>query len=140
MPLTLKWFDYSWTEFEVQALAYGILRKALFPEFMVRGEYCFKRDKNNEILPLSSGACFIDIAIFRQEKERTIPKPVLLIEVKKGTKSVCEKQGKRYSTLIGVPCVYVRGQQEAYNVMTKVYPYIEEAYPELAFKCLIPKK
>ena len=118
------WYSNSWSEFEVQSLAYSILRKQLYPEFLVRGEFSFDYKILKQDFPGTAKGCRIDICIFKPWFGDTPPEPVLLIEVKKGDKSISEAQGKRYSTLIGVPCLYIRGQKDAYNVLDLVRPYL----------------
>lgn len=122
-----NWYSSSWSEFEVQSLAYSILRKSLYPDFLVRGEFSFPRKIDKVTYPLSGGddvGCRIDICIFKPWVNKTPPVPVLLIEVKKGDKSKSTTQGERYSKLLGVPHVYVRGQKDAYNVLELVRPYL----------------
>lgn len=99
-----------WSEFEVQALAFSILRKNLYPEYLVRGEYKFP-------------GCRVDIAIFKAHKDKE-PELKLIVEIKKNPMSYATSQGERYTHLTGVPCVYVRGGQEAYKVVELVQPYL----------------
>lgn len=103
-------YKKQWTEFEVQALAYSILRKNLYPNFLIRGEYKFDK-------------CRCDIAIFKAFKEKD-PELVLVVEVKKSPNGYSESQGTRYSELLGVPCVYVRGGEDAYNILNLVTPHL----------------
>lgn len=121
-----KWYKKGWTEFEVQSLAYSILRKALWPKYLVRGEYFVEKGNKEETHPLSiSNGCKLDIAIFTPFNEKNeVPKLVLAIEVKKGTKSISTKQGERYSKILGVPCIYIRGKEDAYEVLQLVKPYL----------------
>lgn len=97
-------YKKQWSEFEVQALAYGILRKNLYPKYLVRGEYKFDR-------------CRTDIAIFEAAEE-----PILrcVVEIKKNPYGEATAQGTRYEAELGVPCIYIRGGQEAYQVLEKV--------------------
>jgi len=112
------WYSHSWTEFEVQSLAYSILHKTLYPKFIVRGEYFFPKTEIQR-------GCKLDIAIFLPGKYKDPPKLILIIEVKKGQKSKSEKQGKRYSDrLNGIPYLYIRGKEDAYNVLNLIQPYI----------------
>lgn len=105
-----KMYKKQWSEFEVQALAYAILRKNLYPNYFVRGEYKFDR-------------CRVDIAVFKN-----IPghEPVLkvVIEVKKSENSRSTAQAERYTDCTGVPCVYVRGGDMAYKVLSLVTPFL----------------
>lgn len=103
-------YKQQWSEFEVQSLAFSILRKHLYPQFLVRGEYKFD-------------GCRVDIAVFKAHKDRE-PELKLVIEVKKNPKGTTESQGIRYQDLLGVPCLYVRGSTDAYNVIHLVQPYL----------------
>lgn len=103
-------YNQSPSEFEVQSLAFGILRKNLYPEYLIRGEYKFPKMR-------------ADIAIFKAHKDKE-PELVLLIEVKKNPNSVSESQANRYTDIVGVPCIYVRGYDDAYKVLQLVSPYL----------------
>ena len=103
-------YKSQWTEFEVQSLAYGILRKHLYPGYLVRGEYKFD-------------ACRCDIALFKAHKDRE-PELKLIIEIKKSANGDSVSQGERYEDLLKVPCVYIRGVEEAYKVLSKVSEYL----------------
>lgn len=112
----MKNYKQSWTEFEVQSLAYSILRKSLYPKYLVRGEYLFKeQDKKSSR---------VDIAIFKAHLDRE-PELVLVIEIKKGIHGVSTRQGERYSSHLGVPCIYIRGQDDAYKALKLVSEYLE---------------
>jgi hypothetical protein len=111
-------YKAQWTEFEVQTLAYGILRKHLYPTYLVRGEYQFPQ-------------CRIDIAVFKPAPSKD-QEPTLLfvIEVKKTTNGYdYRNQQQRYQALLGVPCVYIKGGHEAYNVLELVSPYLNPELP-----------
>ena len=106
----------QWSEFEVQALAYSILRKHLYPTYLVRGEYQFPQ-------------CRIDIAIFKPSKsdESGNKGPVLVcvVEVKKTADGYdYSNQKQRYEKLLGVPCIYVKGGKEAYDILALVSSYL----------------
>ena len=103
-------YKKQWSEFEVQALAYGILRKQLYPEYLVRGEYKFEK-------------CRVDIAIF---KPHLTMEPTLqcVVEIKKNPNGHATAQGERYTSALNVPCIYIRGGEDAYKVMEKVSPYL----------------
>lgn len=100
-------YKKQWSEFEVQALAYGILRKNLYPEYLVRGEYKFDR-------------CRVDIAIFKTTEDRENPILKCVVEIKKSSTGYATAQGMRYEEELGVPCIYIRGGEEAYQVLEKV--------------------
>lgn len=103
-------YKAQWTEFEVQSLAYGILRKHLYPSYLVRGEYKFP-------------GCRCDIAIFKAHQDKD-PTLVCVVEIKKNPETWATSQGERYETLLGVPCVYVRGGEQAYKVLSMVIPHL----------------
>lgn len=107
----MEFYKKQWSEFEVQALAYGILRKHLYPKFLVRGEYKFD-------------GCRVDIAVFKTnfEKEPTLK---LVIEVKKSAQGTTISQGERYEKILGVPCIYIRGVEDAYKVLSLVHEYLK---------------
>ncbi len=104
-------YKKQWSEFEVQALAYGILRKNLYPKYLVRGEYKFDR-------------CRCDIAIFEATADKDNPVLKCVVEIKKNPYGQATAQGVRYEEELGVPCVYVRGGQEAYQVLAAVTPHL----------------
>ena len=103
-------YKAKWTEFEVQSLAFSILRKNLYPEYLVRGEYKFP-------------SCRCDIAIFKAHKDKE-PELKLIVEIKKSSIGTATRQGERYTHLTGVPCIYVRGGEDAYKVVELVQPYL----------------
>lgn len=104
-------YKTKWTEFEVQSLAFGILRKNLYPHYLVRGEYKFPKMR-------------ADIAIFKAMPNGQEPELKLIIEIKKSAIGTSETQGMRYSEILGVPCVYIRGGEEAYKIMEKIQEYL----------------
>lgn len=103
-------YKQQWTEFEVQSLAYGILRKHLYPQYLVRGEYKFDK-------------CRTDIAIWKANKDAD-PELKLVLEVKKSTTGTSTSQGLRYEELLGVPVIYIRGVDDAYKVLSLVQEYL----------------
>ena len=103
-------YKATWSEFEVQSLAFGILRKNLYPEYLVRGEYKFP-------------GCRVDIAIFKAHKDKE-PELKLIVEIKKNPAGTATAQGERYTHLLGVPCIYVRGGDDAYKIVQLVQPYL----------------
>lgn len=84
-----------------------MLRKALYPEFLVRGEYRF-RD------------CRVDIAVFKTTYDHSKPELKLIIEVKRTERDKSTEQQHRYQELLGVPCIYIKGATEAYKVVETV--------------------
>ena len=106
-------YKAQWTEFEVQSLTYAILRKHLYPTYWVRGEYHFPH-------------CRVDIAIFKPASSKDEdPTLVCVVEVKKTADGYdYSNQQKRYSALLGVPCVYIRGGKDAYNALDLVSPHL----------------
>lgn len=51
----MKKYSSLWTQFETQSLAFGLLRKALYPQYLIRGDfgkieiYKAMLDKNNPL-------------------------------------------------------------------------------------------
>lgn len=103
-------YKQEWTEFEVHSLAYGILRKNLFPGYLVRGEHRFSGKEKD---------CVPDISVWKAHKDKD-PELKFVIEVKKNPNGEGTSQQERYEDILGVPCVYIRGTDEAYKVMQKV--------------------
>jgi hypothetical protein len=103
-------YKKQWTEFEVQSLAFSILRKNLYPDYLVRGEYKFP-------------GCRIDIAVFKAHEDRD-PELKFVIEVKKSSTGTGVGQQERYQHLLGVPCIYVRGGDDAYKIVQTVQPFL----------------
>lgn len=100
-------YNNKWTEFEVHAMCYGILRKHLYPGYLVRGEHRFPCGN----IP--------DISVWKANKDEE-PTLKFTIEVKRSALSRSELQGKRYEESLGVPCVYIRGKEDAYKIISKV--------------------
>lgn len=103
-------YKKQWSEFEVQSLAYSILRKNLYPDYLVRGEYKFE-------------TCRFDIAVFKAHPDQE-PELKLVIEVKKSPTGWTTAQASRYSDVAKVPCIYIRGGEQAYKVVEMVQPYL----------------
>lgn len=103
-------YKSQWTEFEVQSLAFSILRKNLYPDYLVRGEYKFP-------------GCRIDIAVFKAHKDQE-PELKFVVEIKKNPNGYTTSQGERYTHLLGVPCVYIRGADEAYKIIESIQEYL----------------
>lgn len=103
-------YKSQWTEFEVQSLAFSILRKHLYPNYLVRGEYKFP-------------GCRVDIAIFKAHFDKE-PELKLILEIKKSETGTGTGQQIRYQELCGAPCIYIRGGKDAYNVLNLVQPYL----------------
>jgi hypothetical protein len=115
-------YDFRYNEFEIQAEAYSLLRAA---GYLVRGEFTF-RNKNppywhetKQRMVRGRGGRF-DLVILDQENEI-----LLIIEVKKYAQGKGNSRGTYYELLTGKPCIYVRGMEEAENVVETVRKIIE---------------
>lgn len=104
-------YKHSPSEFEVQSLAFGILRKHLYPAYLVRGEYKFPKMR-------------ADIAIFKATEDKDNPELKLIVEVKKNPLGTGISQKIRYEGLLDVPCIYVRGYDDAYKVLSLVEEFL----------------
>lgn len=85
-------------ESEIQFVAYSKL-KPVFPSAVME----YRIPKVNGV----RGAR-LDIAIFDESDNL-----ILIVEVKRSIKSRSTLQGERYTKLTGVPCIYIRGLQQA---------------------------
>lgn len=106
-------YNQKISEFEVQALAYWELKRH-FP--IVRGEYKVAKDKGS-----GQRGARLDIAIFNSNEEMK-----LIIEVKRANKGTTTRQSLRYAELTGVPCIYIRGLQDAENAVDIVNQYMRD--------------
>ncbi len=101
----------SWSEFEVQSLAFAILRKNLYPDYLVRGEYKFDN-------------CRVDIAIWKPTSDRRQAELICVVEVKKHANGNSKVQEAKYQALLGVPVIFIQGGNDAYNALDLVRPYL----------------
>ena len=90
------------SEFEVQAVVYWKL-KSYFNN--VRGEYKIPRTA-------TTPGCRLDICVLDEDDNI-----LFSIEVKKNPNGRTVSQGHRYEALTGKPCFYIRGMEEAENVL-----------------------
>lgn len=110
----MELLDYkgTWSEFEVQSLAFSILRKNLYPDYFIRGEYKFPY-------------CRVDIAVWKPTDDRSKANLICVLEVKKTANGKSTSQAERYNQLLNVPVIYIRGSEDAYNVLALVKPYLK---------------
>lgn len=110
------------TEFEVQSFVYQHLQQRLPANHIVRGEYKFSK---KSLRSSSTGAlpgCRPDISIFYHAPDG--PQLLCVIEIKKTQDGESTKQGQRYSQLLNVPCIYIRGMEMAKHAFDLVHPYL----------------
>lgn len=106
-------YNKIWTKFETHALAYSLLRKNLYPHFLVRGEYK---------LDTLRGDIVVFKAVYGKE-----PILKLIIQVKPSeaphTKSLADSV-----SVVGeynnVPILEITGGEAAYNIRNLVAPYL----------------
>lgn len=91
-------YSSLWTQFETQSLAFGMLRKALYPQYLVRGDYG-------------------KIEIYRATLDRNAPVHVLTIHVHASTK----KEDDRFYK-VGDKEFNLVGGESARNIVMKVVP------------------
>lgn len=94
----MKKYSTLWTQFETQSLAFGLLRKAIYPKYLVRGD-------------------FGKIEIYRATIDKNDPIHVLTINVHASTKK--EEDG---FFQVGSNEFNLVGGQSAYSVVMKVVP------------------
>lgn len=97
-------YSKQWTNFETQSLAYSLLRKHLYPQYLVRGDYKFD-------------TCRAEIAIFKALFDKE-PKLRCLVEIGKAPKDTYEHP------VLKVPVVTAVGADDAYKIVNKVQDYL----------------
>lgn len=106
-------YNKIWTKFETQALAYSLLRKHLYPHYLVRGDY--KLDKVRG-----------DIVIFKANYE-TDPTLKLIIQVV-ASKTPHDTNPTLDHTILDpyydLPIIQIRGGEAAYNILKIVNKYL----------------
>lgn len=112
------WHDTNWTEFELHSAVFGHLRKLLYPEYLVRGNYVFITSEEEQLRP--------DISIFKRIKGSPA-KLILLIEIKRENSQVnkkyIENQYEKYLKL-NVPIIYVEGRIGLQLISEQIKPYL----------------
>lgn len=97
----MKKYSTLWTQFETQSLAFGMLRKALYPTYLVRGEHG-------------------KILVYRPTLDKNDPIHVLTINVHASTKKEDEgfyQTGEWEYNLVG--------GTKAYNIVMLVVPVLK---------------
>ena len=107
-------YNKIWTKFETQALAYSLLRKHLYPQYLVRGDY--KLDQLRA-----------DIAIFKANygTEPTL-RLVIHVAASKAPHETTNKTGDHelLTEYQGIPVIKICGGEPAYNILKIVSPYL----------------
>ncbi len=98
------------TTFEVQSLAFGILRKNLYPGYLIRGNYKFPKLQ-------------ADIAIFKAHEDKD-PTLSLILQVKSSKQGYETAPTSRFEPLTSCPMVFVNGYDDAYKVLQLVSPHL----------------
>lgn len=98
MKDSMKKYSSLWTQFETQSLAFGLLRKALYPQYLVRGD-------------------FGKIEIYKALLDKNNPLHVLTINVHASTK----KEDDTFTQLDDNLFLLVGGNS-AQNVVMKIVP------------------
>ena len=111
------WHDTNWTEFETHSLIFGLLRKHLRGQYIVRGEYVFLTADGNQYRP--------DISIFKVKEKGKPAELILTIEVKKDKSTQYTFAQQTKYELLGVPCLIVTGK-EGTNIIDMVTPYLNK--------------
>ena len=95
--------NYSklWTQFETQSLAFGLLRKALYPSYLVRGEYG-------------------QIKIYRPTADRNAPVELIVLNVHAST----SKEEDRFEKTSDNTYLVVGGKS-AMNIVMHVVPELK---------------
>lgn len=107
-------YNKVWTRFETQALAFSLLRKNLYPEYWIRGDY-------------KLGTLQADIAIFKPAYPPAEPVLKLILQVKASNASHTNNltnDAKIIGDYKGTPILEIIGGEAAYNVRNMVQPYL----------------
>lgn len=116
------WHEIAWTEFELHSAIFGHLRKNLYPDFLVRGNYTFITKDDDQFRP--------DISIFKVVKGS--PAKLLLVIEIKGESSTSSKkndllQVEKYKKL-GVPVILTEGRKALQTILEDVKALVSEEY------------
>ena len=103
-------YTQGWTEFEIQSLAFSLMRKHLYPAFLIRGDYQLE-------------GCRAPIAVFKANKGQG-PTLKLIVEVKQPDDAVPSGNLKSYAETLGVQYVLIAGLKEAYKAVEKVQEHL----------------
>lgn len=109
------WHESAWTEFELHSAIFGHLRKNLYPEYLVRGEYVFITSEGMQLRP--------DISIFLPHKGK--PATLLCaIEIKTDNNTfnphLLETQLTKYRENLPVPVLFFQGRAALKTVLEEV--------------------
>lgn len=95
-------YKKTWTQFETQSLAFGLLRKALFPKYLVRGDFGF-------------------ITIYRPTADTTKPEKLFSIYV---VATDTNKQSGFYPSNTHENSYVLAGGDQAWKVVDLVIPLL----------------
>lgn len=96
-------YSQAWTEFEITSLAFSILRKHLYPAFLIRGDFQLE-------------GCRAPIAVFKANKGYP-PTLKLIIEVKQPDNAVPTDSIKNYAEANNAVYVLIAGLNQAYKAV-----------------------
>jgi hypothetical protein len=99
-------YSKIWTQFETQALAFAILRKQLYPTYLVRGDQT-------------------GIRVYKPTLDTMNPVLELIVLVEASTSAEESSSQVLPPEDEGVPILKVRGGSTAYNVVALVKPLLK---------------
>lgn len=94
-------YSKQWSQFETQSLAFGILRKSLYPKYLVRGDHG-------------------EIKIYRPTANQYDPTHLLTIKVHASTTG----ENHKFEKLDDKTCLVVGGN-ECYKILDHVKEYLK---------------
>jgi hypothetical protein len=108
----MKTYNKIWTKFETHALAFSLLRKHLYPNYWVRGDY-------------KLGTLQGDIVLFKPSYGEPVLKLIIQVESSNAghTKS-WENSVDLVGKYDGVQILKITGGEAAYNIRNIVTPYL----------------
>ena len=106
-------YNKIWTKFETHALAFSLLRKNLYPHFLVRGDYKLETVRG-------------DIVIFKAVYMKDpILKCIIQIQASDATHTKTWQDSHSVIDHYGdVPIIQIVGGEAAYNIRNIVAPYL----------------
>lgn len=97
-------YSKLWTQFETQSLAFAVLRKQLYPEYLVRGDYG-------------------NIRIYKPTVDTNNPILKLIVKVE-ASPNASDSRSELLPAQDNIPVLLLVGGTMAYSVVDLVKPYL----------------
>lgn len=103
-------YTQSWTQFEIHSLAFSILRKHLYPSFLIRGDFKLE-------------GCRADIAVFKANKGKP-PTLKAILEIKQSDDAEPTKAIEDFAKKEQVAYILVAGLKQAYKSLDMLQEHL----------------